>query len=304
MRHRWFFWMAATVLWVFGAAAQASTLVGQWNWGAGGGITEIRADGTGKDARGNTLQWTLRNAADRSYVLRWSHGYTDTVILAADGASLSGENQSGYRFSATRVGGAPAATTPVLAPAGGSAIVGEWNWGLGGGAVTISADGIGRDSRGNSMQWTLRNSATRTYELRWSHGYTDSATLAPDGNSISGVNNQGSRFTATRRSGGGPNRPLDLNGGWSNSLLHIWHEGDQVLITATWKRDNLWVSLRAEGKLVGRTMNLPVRYSANTNAVGGDLRGVFTVSEDGNTISAHYTLDGRSYDDRIYSRDR
>jgi hypothetical protein len=304
MWQRLFFLMAA-VLWSFGSAAQDPTLAGQWNWGAGGGITEIRADGTGKDARGNTLQWTLRNAAERSYVLRWSHGYTDTIALAADGMSLSGSNQSGYRFSATRVGSAPAATTPtVVAPGGGTAIAGEWNWGLGGGVVVIQADGAGRDARGNTMQWTLRNLATRTYELRWSHGYTDTATLAADEKTLTGVNNQGSRFTATRRSGGGPNRPLDLNGGWTNNVLHIWHEGDQVLITATWKRDGVWVSFRAEGKLVGRTMNLPVRYSTNTNAVGGDLRGIFTVSEDGNTISAHYTLDGRSYDDRVYARDR
>jgi hypothetical protein len=108
------------------------------------------------------------------------------------------------------------------------------------------------------------------------------------------------------REGPGPvSPPLNLNGTWSNSLLHIWHEGDQVLITASWKRDNgVWVIFRAEGKLAGRVMNLPVRYSAMTNAVGGELRGVFTVSDDGNGISAHYTLDGHSYDDRVYYRDR
>jgi hypothetical protein len=306
MRQRLFFGMAVLFLWVFEAVAQEPALVGQWNWGAGGGITEIRANGTGKDARGNTMQWTVRNAADRSYVLRWSHGYTDTIAVAADGMSLTGVNQNGTRFSATRVGGAPAkAATPVFTPGGGMSIAGEWNWGLGGGVVTIKTDGTGRDSRGNTMQWTLRNAATRTYELHWSHGYTDTATLSADENSLAGTNNQGSRFTATRRSGGSPGRPLDLNGGWTNNLIHIWHEGDQILITATWKRDNgTWVSFRAEGKLVGRAMNLPVRYSANTNAVSGDLRGIFTVSEDGNTITAHYTLDGRSYDDRVYTRDR
>ena len=304
---RWLFCsMAVLTLWAFGAAAQGPSLVGQWNWGAGGGITEIRADGTGKDARGNTLQWTMRNAAERSYVLRWSHGYTDTVTLTADGMSLSGTNQTGFRFSATRAGGAPSSNPPpVIAAGSGAAIAGEWNWGLGGGVVVIRVDGTGRDARGNTVQWTLRNPATRTYELRWSHGYTDTATLAADENSLAGVNNQGSRFTATRRSGSVTNRPLDLNGSWSKRALHIWHEGDQVLITATWKRDNgVWVSFRAEGRLVGRTMNLPVRYSANTNAVGGDLRGIFTVSDDGNTISAHYTLDGRAYDDQVYYRDQ
>lgn len=303
----WRFCFAAAfiLLLSFSAVAQGPALTGQWEWGAGGGVTEIRADGTGKDARGNTLQWTILNSADRSFVLRWSHGYTDTVILGADGMSLTGSNQTGYKFTAKRVGGVPAPVQqPVNVPVGGSSIAGEWNWGLGGGIVVILEDGTGRDARGNSVRWTLRNAATRTYELKWSHGYTDTAILSGDGNSIDGVNNQGSRFTASRKSGGVVKPTLDLNGSWSRGLLHIWHEGDQVLITATWKRDNgIWVCLRAEGKLVGRTMILPVHYSANTNAVNGDLRGTFTVLDDGNTISAHFTLNGRAYDDRVYSRD-
>jgi len=305
MRVRWLCWITVVGLLGVQAAAQGPSLVGRWNWGAGGGVTEIRADGSGRDARDNTMRWTVSDAAARIYVLRWSHGYTDTVTLAADGMSLTGVNQQGYRFSATRVGGAPGpAPAPSPSPAGGTAIAGEWDWGMGGGIVEIRPDGTGRDARGNSVQWTLRDPAARRYELRWSHGYTDTATLAADGNSIAAVNNQGSRFTATRR-GGGPGKSLNLNGSWSNNLLHIWHEGDQVLITASWKRDNgVWVIFRAEGKLIGRTMNFPVRYSAMTNAVGGDLRGIFTVSEDGNTISAHYTLDGRPYDDRVYQRDR
>ncbi len=305
MRRRWSCWLAAVALMSVSVAAQGPSVAGHWNWGAGGGITEIRVDGTGKDARGNTLKWTVRSAAERIYVLTWSHGYTDTVTLAADGMSLSGVNQNGLRFSATRTGGAPvAAPAIVVAPVGGAAIVGEWNWGVDGGIVVIGADGTGRDSRGNTLRWTLRNPASRTYELRWSHGYTDTAILAADENSLAAVNNQGTRFTATRR-GNATSRTLNLNGSWTNGLLHIWHEGDQVLISATWKRDNgVWVSLRAEGKLTGNTMDLPVRYSAMTNPVAGDLRGLFTVSDDGNTISAHYTLNGRSYDDRVYHRDR
>jgi hypothetical protein len=276
-----------------------------WNWGAGGSVTEIRADGTGKDARGNTLKWTVQNQPDRMYVISWSHGYTDTVTLSSDGKSLSGANQTGYKFSATRAGGSPFPDPSEHFPGNGNNIISEWNWGLGGGVVVISENGTGRDSRGNTVQWTLRNAGTRSYELRWSHGYTDTATLSADGNTLEGVNNNGSRFTATHRGGNSTVRTLDLNGSWTKGLLHIWHEGDQVLITGTWKRDNgVWVSLRAEGILTGRTMNLPVRYSANTNAVGGDLRGTFTVSEDGNTITANYTLDGRTYDNRVYTRDQ
>ncbi len=102
-----------------------------------------------------------------------------------------------------------------------------------------------------------------------------------------------------------PTSPVDLNGSWSNGLLHIWQEGDQVLVTASWKRGNsVWVVFRAEGRLSGRTMILPIRYSTMTNAVAGDLKGNFTISEDGNTISVRYTLDGRPHDNRTYSRDR
>lgn len=305
MHCRWLSWVVVVVLWSIRAAAQGPSLAGQWNWGAGGGITEIRADGTGKDARGNTLQWTVSNAAARIFVLRWSHGYTDTVTLAADGMSLSGVNQQGLRFAATRVGAPPAtAPAPVPAPFSGAAIVGEWDWGVGGGIVVIQADGSGRDSRGNTLKWTLRNQASRTYEIRWSHGYTDTATLAADANALAAVNNQGTRFTATRRNGV-PNRPLDLNGSWSNGLLHIWQDGADVLVTATWKReDGKYVIWRGEGRLNGAVMELRIRYSPMPHGPDAEWRGILTASADGNTLNASYTVGGVQKDTRVYQRDR
>ena len=305
MRFKWLFWTAVMLLWSMRAMAQGPSLTGQWNWGAGGGITEIRADGTGRDARGNTLQWALRDAAMRVYELRWSHGYTDTVTLTADGMSLSGVNQQGYRFSATRVGGAPApAPAPSPAPSGGAAIAGSWNWGAGGGIVEIRPDGTGHDARGNTMRWTLRDPATRSYELRWSHGYTDTATLAADGNSLAAVNNQGTRFSATRRSSG-TSRPLDLNGSWSNGLLHIWQDGADVVATATWKgNDGKYVSWRGEGRLNGTVLDLRIRYSPMTHGPVPEWRGTLTVSADGNTLNAVYSVNGEQRDTRVYARDR
>ncbi|MGJ5818847.1 hypothetical protein [Paludibaculum fermentans] len=283
--------------------AQTPSLSGRWNWGAGGGIVEIEPGGGGRDPRGNSLQWTLRDAGARAYVVRWSHGYTDTVTLAADGNSLTAVNNQGMRFTATRVSGATAL------PVGSSNVIaGKWNWGAGGGIVEIEPGGTGRDPRGNTLSWTVRDAATRTYTAKWSHGYTDTLTLAPDGNSLTGVNNQGLRFTATRVSGGGgrdvSTAPLDLNGSWTGGILHIWQDGQQVLATATWKRDDgKYVIWRGEGRLNDHTVELAIRYSPMAHGPVPEWRGVFTVSPDGNRIDAVYTL-GAQRDLRSYVRER
>lgn len=283
------------------ACAQTPSLAGKWNWGAVGGIVEIDANGSGRDPSGHTLQWTIREPAARVYVIRWSHGYTDTVTLAPDGNSLSAVNNQGMSFTAKRIGGASA-------PASGSGaiVAGKWNWGAGGGIVVIEPDGTGRDPRGNTLKWTLRDAASRTYTFTWSHGYTDTATVAPDGNSLSAVNNSGLRFTATRVVGGSTPpvaAPLDLNGSWSGGL-HIWQDGAQVLATATWKRaDGKYVIWRGEGKLNGRLVNLAIRYSPMTHGPVPEWRGVLTISLDGNRIDAVYTL-GTTRDERTYLRDR
>ncbi len=303
MRSHWRLLIAVVLLWSTRTLAQDPVLEGEWSWGAGGGVTRILADGTGRDARGNTMQWTVGDASARVYVLRWSHGYTDTVTLSADGGSLSGSNQQGYRFSAKRIGAAPA-PAPSSPPAGDSVIAGEWNWGVGGGIVEIRPDGTGRDARGNSMRWTLRDPASRSYEFRWSHGYTDTATLAVDGNSLMAVNDKGTRFSATRRTGA-TGRPLDLNGSWARGQVHVWQEGSEVLVTATWKRDDgKYVVWRGEGRLSGSVVDLRIRYSPMTHGPVPEWRGRMTVSADGNTIDAVYSVNGEQRDTRTYSRDR
>jgi hypothetical protein len=237
------------------------------------------------------------------YVILWSHGYTDTVTLAPDGNSLSAVNNQGMRFTAKRIGDARAPASGF-----GSIVAGKWNWGAGGGIVVIDPDGTGRDPRGNTLKWTLRDPASRTFAFIWSHGYSDTATVAPDGNSLSAVNNQGLRFTATRVIGDSttpavPAAPLDLNGSWSEGL-HIWQDGAQILVTATWKRaDGKYVIWRGEGRLNGRLMDLAIRYSPMTHGPVPEWRGVLTVSPDGNRIDAVYTL-GTTKDERTYFRDR
>ena len=192
----------------------------------------------------------------------------------------------------------------VRASAQAPSLPGQWNWGAGGGITEIHADGTGRDARGNTLQWTVRDAAARVYVLRWSHGYTDTVKLTVDGNSLTAVNNQGTRFTATRR-GGPPKRPLDLNGSWSNGLLHIWQDGADVLVTATWKRDDgKYVIWRGEGRMNGAVMELRIRYSPMPHGPVPEWRGNLTASADGNTLDAVYTVDGVQRDTRVYSRDR
>ena len=174
-------------------APQSSTVDGTWEL-PGGNTTEVFADGTGHDSRGNSMTWTVLDAARGLYEWRWSHGYTDRVTLAPDGKTMSGVNNTGFHWDAVR-------SSPLPEPGSGatSALVGSWDWGPGSGLVDIVADGTGRDSLGNSLTWSLLDAETRAYKLKWSHGFVDVAVLAADGASIAIVSNAGARFGATRR---------------------------------------------------------------------------------------------------------
>jgi len=168
---------------------QTSSLEGTWEL-PGGNIMEVFADGTGHDSRGNTMTWTLLDAARGIYELHWSHGFTDKATLAPDGKTLSGVNNTGFHWDAVRIGTPPPATTT---------LAGSWDWGPGSGFVDILDDGTGRDTLGNSLTWTLLDAETRTYKLKWSHGFLDIAVVSADGASLSITSNTGSRFGATRR---------------------------------------------------------------------------------------------------------
>lgn len=180
------------------AAPQTSTLPGSWEL-PGGNMTEILADGTGHDSRGNTMAWTLLDAARGIYELHWSHGYTDTATLAPDGRTLSGVNNTGFHWDAVRRGAAPVATPQPGDTAGDAVLAGSWDWGPGSGVVDILADGTGHDTLGNSLTWILLDAETGTYKLKWSHGFTDIAVVAADGTSIAITSNTGHQFGALRR---------------------------------------------------------------------------------------------------------
>jgi hypothetical protein len=208
--------LIALLILCFGALAQAAdrgpALAGRWQWVAAIGTAEFHPDGSGSDSAGHTVRWSLSDPARRVYTLRWSHGYTDTGTLAEDGRSLAIVNNEGFRFTATRIG-APARPPEPR----GLTLAGRWQWVAAIGTAEFHPDGSGSDSAGHTVRWSLSDPARRIYTLRWSHGYTDTGTLAEDGRSLAIVNNEGFRFTATRI--GEPARPpeprgLTLAGRW------------------------------------------------------------------------------------------
>lgn len=98
---------------------------------------------------------------------------------------------------------------------------------------------------------------------------------------------------------------VDLNGGWNNSLLHIWQDGETILVTAAWKRDDgKYVVWRGEGTLSGTVATLSIRYSPMAHGPVPLWHGVFSVSADGDVIDAQYTCECSLTDHRIYHRDR
>ena len=286
------------------AQAQEEPLVGQWDWGAGGGIVELYADGTGHDSNGNTVQWGATGPS--TYSLVWSHGYTDRAELSADGNSIELVNNTGLQFSATRRGPPRQADVgvPLLAAAD---IAGKWKWSITSGEVDFFPDGTGQDNGGHTMTWVLTDPATRTYTLTWSHGYTDRAVLSPDGNSLALTNSSGASFNGTRiggSAGGGVAAPLDLNGSMQRNLLHISKDGARVLVTASWKRvDGKYVIWRGEGTLSGNVVELEIEYSPMAHGPQPIWHGRYVVSADGNGIDATYTTSGGGYDHQVYARD-
>jgi hypothetical protein len=74
---------------------QASTIAGDWDWFIGG-VTTIRADGTFVFSDGTRHgTWQLTDPSQRLFTLVWSSGFTDTLVLSADGRVLDGKNQVG-----------------------------------------------------------------------------------------------------------------------------------------------------------------------------------------------------------------
>jgi len=306
----------------------APAIEGEWAWGAGAGSVVIRADGTGLDSRGNSMNWRLADPATRTYSFVWSHGFTDTAVLSEDGNTLEVVNNVGTRFTCTRRTPAPAADSaePAAPPVADDAAgpgpdlarsvdavtpAGRWKWGTGADLVEIARDGTGSDDRDHTMTWVVIDAAQRIYEFRWSHGYTDRATLSADGERLDIVNSVGSKFTAVRLGAApAPTTPaapggVDLTGSWSGGLVHIWQDGTVVFLTAAWTRpDGKAVCVKGEGTLDGRTVTLRVVYAPMTYGPVPEWTGKLVVSDDGDTLDATYTLPGAEPDRRTYRRDR
>ena len=81
---------------------------------------------------------------------------------------------------------------------GPAPIVGQWVW-FNQPIVHIDANGDLRlPDKGVSGHWHVVDEAARTYELDWSNGYVDHVTVSPDGKSLDGTNQNGTKVTATR----------------------------------------------------------------------------------------------------------
>ncbi len=90
-----------------------------------------------------------------------------------------------------------APTTPAVKPPEATDIVGTWTWING--VVTFRKDGTGSHSSGYTNTWKPSATASRTYDVIWSHGYKDTLVLSPDGMTINGTNNEGVKHTARRQ---------------------------------------------------------------------------------------------------------
>jgi tetratricopeptide (TPR) repeat protein len=99
-------------------------------------------------------------------------------------------------------GGQPAQEAPCapvsFRPAAGAGISGEWSW-FDRSIVLIRDDGSFSTSNRLTGNWRLADSSGRRYTLIWSHGYTDTLTLSPDGLRLEGTNNKGMRVWGRRR---------------------------------------------------------------------------------------------------------
>lgn len=90
------------------AALNVASMAGCWDWFTGGTVAAGK-DG-GMKYGGTSGRWREVNAADRTYEISWSTGFVDTVTIAADGQSLTGENAQGVQITAAR--SATACQTP------------------------------------------------------------------------------------------------------------------------------------------------------------------------------------------------
>jgi hypothetical protein len=74
---------------------------------------------------------------------------------------------------------------------------GRWAW-LNGTRSVISPDGIVTNTSGEKAIWYWQDKEQRKLQIEWEGGYTDQATLSPDGTRLLMTNNFGRHFEASR----------------------------------------------------------------------------------------------------------
>lgn len=114
--------------------------VGEWRWFNGSTIT-MRADGNVQGNNNQKGRWT-REPSNR-YVITWSEGWIDRLVLSSDNRKLQGSNQNGTQISAERIGSTPNTPSTPGNPSGNGVSL----------SIAKQRDcGTGADDSGCSMQ--------------------------------------------------------------------------------------------------------------------------------------------------------
>ena len=160
------------------ASGGVNAIVGCYQW-FNSALVMIRRDGT---VIGGpfTAQWRA-GSTPGAYTITWPPA-TDTVMIAANQQSLSGQNQYGYPTSGVRM-------------AGTSGLVGAWRWPKGT-TVNVSPDGTFSDAAFHGT-WAVVDAARGIYTLTWPSP-VDSLKLASDGTRLAGVDQYGILISGTK----------------------------------------------------------------------------------------------------------
>jgi TIR domain len=146
-------------------------IVGCYQW-LNNAVVTIRRDGTVVGGP-FTAQWHA-GGTTRAYRITWPPA-TDTVTIAPDQRSLSGENQYGYPTSGIRMVGA-------------AGLVGVWRW-PNGVPVTVLPNGTFSAASFHGT-WQTVDAARGIYSLTWPSP-VDNLKLTADGSRLAGVNQYG-----------------------------------------------------------------------------------------------------------------
>ena len=180
-----------------GRPGQAAPIAGTWSWVKGQTLV-IDPDRTFDVYEGsrqvNEGEWESLGGA-RFKLTHRRGGFVDTVVLSSDQDSLDGQNRSGDRLHGTRQFGY-AKHLPW-----GQRLVGTWDW-MSGQTLRVFEAGTFElfegDRKVNEGRWESLG-RTRYRLVHRNGGYVDTVSLAEDGRSLSGFNNNGLSLRGMRR---------------------------------------------------------------------------------------------------------